>query len=54
MVITVIPMLSMKTSINNIVYMIPVSHSLMSTVRIMSMFVKMSFITFIRMIIIYF
>ena len=53
MVIAVTFMLLMKTSIDNIIYMIPVRYSLMTTVRPMSMIVEMFLITFIGIMIIY-
>ena len=53
MVITVAFMLLMKTSIDNKVYMIPVSYRLMPAARPVSMLMKMFFITFIGILIIY-
>ena len=53
MVIAVASMLVMKTSIDNIIYMIPMSYSLMTTVRPMSMIVEMFLITFIGIMVIY-
>ena len=54
MVIAVTSMLVMKTSIDNIVYMISVSSSLMFTIRTVSMIVRLCFIALIGIHITYF